>query len=255
MIYCEYRLVSCMSKKEKPFFLQLKAIVESNNSLTGKIFDIFILTIIVLSLITFSIETLPDLAITTKQYLRYFEVVSVILFTIEYALRIIVADSRPRFVFSFYGLIDLIAILPFYLQTGVDLRSIRIFRLLRVFRLLKIFRYSRAIQRFKNTFVSIKAELALFMLATVMLLYVSAVGIYYFENKVQPEVFKSIFHSLWWAVATLTTVGYGDVYPITAGGKTFTFVMLMVGLGVIAVPTGLIASAMTKAIEDEKKSQ
>ena len=92
------------------------------------------------------------------------------------------------------------------------------------------------------------------MFATIMLLYVSAVGIYYFENTVQPEVFKSIFHSLWWAVATLTKVGYGDIYPITIGGKIFTFIMLMLGLGIIAVPTGLVASAMTKAIEGEKTS-
>lgn len=83
-----------------------------------------------------------------------------------------------------------------------------------------------------------------------MLLYLSAVGIYYFENEAQPEVFKSIFHSLWWALATLTTVGYGDIYPITVGGKIFTFFVLIIGVGIVAIPAGLIASAITVAKSD-----
>ena len=113
-------------------------------------------------------------------------------------------------------------------------------------RVFKIFRYSQTIQRFKNAFVSIKEELLLFMIATVFLLFISAVGIYYFEKGAQPETFRSIFHSLWWAATTLTTVGFGDMYPVTVGGKVFTFFILIIGLGVIAVPTGLLASALTK---------
>ena len=98
--------------------------------------------------------------------------------------------------------------------------------------------------------------LVLFGVVTVMLLFLSAVGIYYFENEAQPEEFKSIFHSLWWAVATLTTVGYGDVYPITIGGRIFTFFILMIGLGIVAVPAGLLASALSKArMEDNKENQ
>ncbi len=84
-----------------------------------------------------------------------------------------------------------------------------------------------------------------------ILLYLSAVGIYYFENTVQPEQFKSIPHSLWWAVVTLTTVGYGDIYPVTAGGRIFTFFVLMLGLGVVAVPTGLVSSALSQARSEE----
>ena len=86
-----------------------------------------------------------------------------------------------------------------------------------------------------------------------MLLFFSAVGIYYFESAAQPDSFSSIFQSMWWAVATLTTVGYGDVYPITVGGKLFTFFVLMVGLGIVAVPTGLVASALSTAREMEKE--
>ena len=90
------------------------------------------------------------------------------------------------------------------------------------------------------------------MLVTLLLLYFSAVGIYYFERDAQPEAFASVFHSLWWAVVTLTTVGYGDVYPVTTGGRSFTFLILLIGLGVVSVPAGLVASALSEAREMEQ---
>lgn len=106
-------------------------------------------------------------------------------------------------------------------------------------------------QRFSNALKIAKEELILFSIVAVILLYLSAVGIFYFEGKAQPDVFKSVFHSLWWAVVTLTTVGYGDAYPVTIGGKMFTFFVLTIGLGVVAVPTGLVASALSAARENE----
>lgn len=133
----------------------------------------------------------------------------------------------------------------------MDLRSLRILRMLRLFRLLKLARYNSAMQRFSNAFFIAKEELVLFGVVTVMLLYLSAVGIYYFENEAQPEQFKSIFHSFWWAIATLTTVGYGDVFPVTVGGRIFTFFILMIGLGIVAVPAGLLASALTKVRKED----
>lgn len=234
--------------------MKIKQIIEQNDTKVGRIVDLFIQFLIVLSLVSFSIETLPDLKENTKHILNLIEIITVIIFTIEYLLRLIVADKKVRYIFSFYGLIDLAAILPFYVAHGIDLRSIRIFRMFRLARAFKMFKYNKALQRFKDVFLSIKEELILFMIATCFLLYISAVGIYYFENSAQPEQFKSIFHSLWWAVITLTTVGYGDVYPITVGGKIFTFVILLIGLGVIAVPTGLIASALTKTLKSDDQN-
>lgn len=234
--------------------MKIKQIIEQNDTKVGRIVDLFIQFLIVLSIVSFSIETLPDLKENTKHILKLIEIITVIIFTIEYLLRLIVADKKVRYIFSFYGLIDLAAILPFYVAHGIDLRSIRIFRMFRLARAFKMFKYNKALQRFKDVFLSIKEELILFIIATCFLLYISAVGIYYFENSAQPEQFKSVFHSLWWAVITLTTVGYGDVYPITVGGKIFTFVILLIGLGVIAVPTGLIASALTKTLKSDDQN-
>lgn len=235
--------------------MNLKTIVEKNNTVAGKSFDLFIQLLIVLSLITFSVETIPDLKNSTRVALSIVETVVVVIFTIEYLLRLYASDKKLSYMLSFYGLIDLAAILPFYLSTGVDLRSLRVFRLLRLFRLLKIIRYNKAISRFFRAYQIAKEEIVLFGTVTIMLLYLSAVGIYYFENSSQPEAFSSVFTSLWWAVATLTTVGYGDVYPITIGGRIFTFVVLMIGLGIVAVPAGLLASALSKVRIEEMKSE
>ena len=144
--------------------MSIKRTVEKSDTKAGKTFDLFIQSLIVLSLISFSIETLPNLSETTKRILDILEVIIVTVFTIEYLLRLIVADKKLRFVFSFYGLIDLFAILPFYVARGIDLRSLRVFRLFRLVRAFKIFRYSQAIQRFRNAFSAVKEELILFLL-------------------------------------------------------------------------------------------
>ena len=235
--------------------MTFKQIIEQDDTRAGKAFDWFIQGLIVLSLVSFSIETLPDLGPRTRQLLGTIETVSIAIFTLEYVVRIAVATSRVGFVLSFYGLIDLAAILPFYLASGIDLRSLRAFRLLRLFRAVKLFRYGKAIKRLHRALVIVKEELVLFACVTSLILYLSAVGVYYFENAAQPDAFSSVFDGLWWSVVTLTTVGYGDVYPITVGGRVFTFVVLMVGLGVVAVPTGLLASALSKARDEEANSE
>lgn len=235
--------------------IRLKTLVEDEDTKQGRSFNLFIKVLIVLSLISISIETLPDLETNVRNVLSIFEVVTVLIFTVEYTLRIFVANNKKEYIFSFYGLIDLIAILPFYIAVGFDLRSVRIFRLLRVVRMLKFSRYNDAINRLYEAFRSIKAELIVFVLITVFVLYVAALGIYFFESPVQPEKYSSVFQSLWWAIATLTTVGYGDVYPLTLGGRMFTFVLLMIGIGLISVPTALIASALTKSSINESEDE
>lgn len=215
-------------------------------------FDAFIYIAILVSLVEFSIETVPGLPPDVRSGLLGIEVATVLIFTVEYLLRIYVSDNRLKFVLSGWGIVDLVAILPFYLSLGVDLRTLRILRFLRLARALKIGRYSKAVQLFSRAFRIARAELVLFLAAMLMLIYLSAILIYYFENEAQPEVFSSVFASLWWAVVTLTTVGYGDTYPITVGGKVFTFFILMIGLGTIAVPSGIVAAALAEARRAER---
>lgn len=235
---------------------RLRTIVNGTDTWEGRAFDWAIIVLILYAIATLAYETLPALSENTRQFLRVSEVVVTTLFTLEYALRFYLAERKRDYCFSFYGIIDLAAILPFYLNLflGAEvavLRSFRAFRLFRIFRLLKLFRYTRASQRLLSALSDCKEEFILFFSTTLILLFISATGIYYFEHPDQPEAFSSILHSLWWAVVTLTTVGYGDVYPITVGGRIFTFIILLIGLGVVAAPAGLIASALSKVRETE----
>lgn len=233
---------------------KLRLIIEDNTTKAGRRFDYFIQILIILSLLDLAIETLPDNSEATQLILRRFEVFSVVIFSIEYLLRVYIAKKPLKYIFSFYGLVDLLAILPFYLRTAIDLRSLRIFRIFRIFRAFKLVRYNKAMNRFYIAYKIVKEEIMLFLMVTAIFLFLTSAGIYYFENEAQPEIFKSIFHSGWWSVVTLTTVGYGDVYPITLGGKIFTFFILILGVGVVTIPAGLVASALTKAREIEDES-
>lgn len=181
--------------------------------------------------------------------LRFVEIVAVGALTAEYLLRLYVADRKLSFVFSFFGLVDLLAILPFDVFAGVDLRSIRAVPFFRLFQVLKVVRYNAAIRRFHRAFLIAKEEVVLFALVAGLVLDFSATGIDDFANEAQPEAFSSVFHSLWWSVCTLTTVGYRDVYPATVGGRAFTFAVLVTELGIVSVPAGLAASALSKARE------
>jgi voltage-gated potassium channel len=217
--------------------------------------ELFFQGVILLSLLDFALETLPDLSDAQRLWVKVAEVFTIVVFTLEYLVRAIFSRQRSKYVFGFFGVIDLISILPFFLGLAVDLRSLRAFRMLRLFRILKLARYSRAIRRFHRAFIISREEIVLFAASASIMLYLSGVGIYYFEHEAQPEVFRSMFDGLWWAVATLTTVGFGDCYPITPGGRFFTFLILIIGLGIIAVPTGMVASALSKARQEEEKDE
>jgi voltage-gated potassium channel len=231
---------------------KLRIIIEDNTSLNGRIFDYIIQTLIFLSIIAFTISTFPDNSAITIEVLNIFELFCVIIFSIEYLLRVYVSRKPLRYIFSFYGIIDLLAILPFYLKGAYDFRALRAFRILRIFQALKLIRYNKALNRIHIAAKIVREEMILFLIVTCIFIFLASAGIYFFENKAQPDVFTSVLHSGWWAIVTLTTVGYGDVYPITMGGKIFTFFILLIGVGIVTVPAGLVASALSKAREEEE---
>lgn len=200
--------------------------------------------LIMFSVVSFSIETLPDVSEPVLRFLSISEVLVVGLFTLEYLYRLYISESRLRHVFSFYGLVDLFAILPFYLAFAVDLRALRLVRLVRLLRIFKLARYSAALGRMKLAFARAKEELIISTFMLGVFLYFAAFGIFHFEHAAQPDKFATIFDALWWAVATITTVGYGDIYPITLGGRFFTLIVLIGGVGLVAVPAGIFASAL-----------
>jgi voltage-gated potassium channel len=233
---------------------KLRNIVDNNTTKEGAIFDYVIQVLILISLVGYALETLPDNSLTMQSIFEWIETVCVILFTIEYGLRIYVAQKPLKYIFSFYGLVDFLAIFPFYVSTSTGFVTLRAFRVFRIFRTFKLIRYNKALKRFQQAWKIIREEVILYLIVTLVFLFLASAGIYYFENPVQPEKFTSIFSSGYWAIVTLTTVGYGDIYPITAGGRIFTFFILMIGVGIVTIPAGLVASALTKAREMEEEA-
>lgn len=234
---------------------KLRNIVDDRTTKWGRLFDYTVQLLILISLIAYAVSTLPNNSKQTRLILEWIEYVAITIFSIEYILRIYVAKKPWKYIFSFYGLIDFIAIIPFYITASTHLMSLRALRVFRIFRAFKLVRYNKALNRFTIAAQIVKEEIILFLMVTSIFIFLASAGIYYFENEAQPDVFSSIFASAWWAVVTLTTVGYGDVYPITTGGKMFTFFILMIGVGIVTIPAGLVASALTKAREMEEDAK
>lgn len=222
----------------------------------------FIYALIVLNIAALILESYQALNERYHTVFYAFEVFSVAVFTIEYLMRIWVSNKtsnvkkgRLNFAFSPLGMIDLMAILPFYLPFifTVDLRIVRILRLFRLLRILKLSRYSTSLKTIKSIFKETRAELSITVFITIVLMILSSTLMYYTEHDVQPEQFASIGDAFWWSIATLTTVGYGDVYPVTGLGKLLSGIIALVGIGFVALPTGIISSAFINKIQSEKK--
>ena len=232
---------------------------DDGTSLLSRIFDWMITGLILASVIIVFAATF-DLPKGVLRALLLIEGVASVVFTVEYALRILTADflypesgtikARIKYVFSPMALVDLVAILPFWLPmllpgTMLGLRALRLVRLLRIF---KLNRYFDAIKSLGEVIVLKKRELlgSLFFVSILML--ISSLLMYSAEHEAQPEVFRNAFSGLWWAVATLTTVGYGDIYPVTALGRLLGAFIAFSGLAAVAIPTGIISSGLMEAL-------
>jgi len=231
-----------------------------------KAFQIFIISLISVNVLVVIIETEESVLDEYGYLFTPFEVFSIIIFTGEYAGRLIVCKLNPkyqnsrfgiiRFVFTPMMLIDLAAILPFFLPFVVaDTRIIRIIRLLRLFRLFKLARYSDPMKTLGDVIKAKAGDLAVaFFILFIVLIFASSL-MYYAEHEAQPEIFSSIPASMWWGVITLTTIGYGDTYPITTFGKVIGAGVAIIGIAVYAIPTGIMASAFTEQLRKSKEEK
>jgi len=239
---------------------------DDGTSLLSRIFDWMITGLILASVIIVFAATF-DLPKGVLRALLLIEGVASVVFTVEYALRILTADflypesgtikARIKYVFSPMALVDLVAILPFWLPmllpgTMLGLRALRLVRLLRIF---KLNRYFDAIKSLGEVIVLKKRELlgSLFFVSILML--ISSLLMYSAEHEAQPEVFRNAFSGLWWAVATLTTVGYGDIYPVTALGRLLGAFIAFSGLAAVAIPTGIISSGLMEALSRGREAK
>ncbi len=222
--------------------------------------DLILSGLIIVNVIVVMLETVPSIYVQYAAGFRVFEVISVIVFTIEYVARVwsstadrfVAADGpikgRLKFMLQPYQIIDLVAVLPFYLMLfePFDLRALRIFRLLRF---LKLVRYSRALTTLTNVMVRESRSLLAALVVMLGLLIASSTAMYHVERYVQPEDFGSIPAAMWWSLATLTTVGYGDVTPVTVTGKLIGALVMIFGLGMAALPIGILANGFAEEIK------
>jgi len=220
------------------------------------IFDKFVYLLIIANVLAMILESHVSIRNIYGDYFHIFEAISIYIFSFEYLYRIRLAylDKRLKgvwkYVFSTFGLIDLISILPFYLNqfVKVDGRFLRILRLFRLTRIFKLGRDSSSLKLFVKALKGVRNELKFTLFLSVLAILFSASAIYYLENEAQPDKFSSITESIWWATVSLATVGYGDVYPITAGGKIFASIISLIGIGIVAIPTGIISASFVEEI-------
>ncbi|MFT6880744.1 MAG: voltage-gated potassium channel [Arcticibacterium sp.] len=230
----------------------------------GFAINVSLTILIFLNTVAIILHTVPSIGVRHNKFFLEFEVFSVAVFTVEYLLRVwsCVEDpqyehpfyGRLKFIFSVWGLIDLLAIFPFYYSYfTADLGFVKILRILRMFRLFRVSRYFHALNVIQNVLKAKKEELLLSMSFIIFLLLISSSLVFYIEFPAQPEVFSSIPDSLWWGVNAMTTVGYGDMHPITPLGKVLGGLIAVLGVAIFALPTGILVLGFTEQIRTKHK--
>lgn len=231
----------------------------------SRIFDLCIITLIFINVVMVIADTFRIPSILSDIF-NIIEIVSVIIFTVEYILRVWTSDllfpnfgsvkARLRYIFSFMAIIDLLAILPFYIPfiIPIDLRVLRTLRVIRLLRIFKVNRYTKALSTIAAVFKSRSNQLFSSMFVVSLLMIIASVLMYNIENSAQPNVFDNAFSALWWAIATITTVGYGDIYPVTVAGKILSTIIALLGIALVAVPTGIISAGFMEQVTVSKKS-
>jgi len=221
--------------------------------------------LIILNVIFIIIDTFEGVPQYVKEISDYVEFFSIIIFTIEYALRLWVADilypsitplkARTKYTFSFMAIVDLLAILPSYIPfiLTIDLIILRALRLLRLVRMLKFNRYSTALSKIGRVVGNKAPQLVSSMIVLFILMIISSLLMYHAENELQPDVFQNAFSGIWWITASITNLGYGDIFPVTTLGRILSIIVAILGISLIAIPTGIIASGFSEDDITEQK--
>ena len=262
-----------MLKKTSVFFIsrikrRIFEIIEEDikDTLAHKIFEIFIVSLIILNIVSIIMESRIQIE---SGFLKDFETFSVIVFSLEYLLRLWTADlkfdkvsnlkAKKTFIFSAMGMIDILAILPFYLAfimpTTLDGRILRVLRLLRLLRILKLTRFLDSFRIIKKVIHKRKNELLMTGFIAFVLIVIASTLMFEVERYAQPDKFSDIISTFWWAIATLTTIGYGDVFPITGVGKFISAVVSLIGIGLIALPTGILSTSLIEEFRNKNKEE
>ena len=210
----------------------------------GKFFDVSLLLIILLSVVLVVLESVPSISNNYQHVLRILEWIITFIFTVEYILRIAIVQKPFRYIFSFYGIIDFLSVIPTYLSLVIigshSLVVIRILRLLRIFRILKLTRYTTAGRTLGRALWASREKISVFVFFVVILVIIIGTVMYIVEGP--KHGFTSIPRGIYWAIVTLTTVGYGDISPETAMGQFFASIVMIMGYAIIAVPTGIVTA-------------
>jgi voltage-gated potassium channel len=250
--------VLILKKRElRPWQIKLHEIIFGANTKSGKLFDVILFYVIIASILLVMLESVKELDARFHLLFKVLEWVITILFTIEYITRIITIKNPRNYVFSFYGIIDLLSTIPMYLSFifvgSHSLVALRALRLLRVFRILKLARYMGESTNFVIALKESRAKIAVFLSFVVILCIILGTIMYLIEA---PESgFTSIPRSVYWAIVTLTTVGYGDIAPATPLGQLIASAIMILGYGIIAIPTGIVSAQMVKTNNDIESTE
>jgi voltage-gated potassium channel len=209
----------------------------STHTTTGKLADIALIIIIIIGVLALILDSVPSITAHYHQHLIVTEAFVGTIFVLEYGIRVWVARLRLRWMLSFWGIIDLLAILPFLFQ-GFGMAYLRVFRVLRVFSILKIGQYTSASRLLADSLVASRSKIGVFLLTVVVLVLVLG----FTMHAIEPQTFPTVPDAIWWVVVTVTTVGYGDLVPVTLLGRLIAGAAMIAAFGIIAVPTGIVAA-------------
>lgn len=234
-----------MTLREKLFI-----VVFGTETKQGRQFDIVLLWLILLSIAVVMLESIPEMGVVYRDYFLWLEWFFTIIFSIEFLLRIIISPKPLKYIFSFWGFIDFLSVLPTYLTLFIVgyhyFIVVRIFRLLRVFRILKLARFNSEAGVLMIALKGSIHKISIFLLAVISIVVLLGTIMYVIEGG--EKGFTSIPQSIYWAIVTVTTVGYGDMVPHTVLGKFISSIAMIIGYGIIAVPTGIVTAEMAKSV-------